>query len=54
LKKEAKMISKLNIDAVEKAKKYSPLVEELSGVIKIDKDFDFRKEYTDYLIEKYR
>ncbi|NIM10713.1 MAG: hypothetical protein GTO45_01900 [Candidatus Aminicenantes bacterium] len=35
-------------------KKYSPLVEELSGIIKIDIDFDFKKEYTDYLIEKYQ
>lgn len=35
-------------------RKYSPLVEELSGVIKIDNDFDFKKEYTDYLIEKYQ
>lgn len=35
-------------------KKYSPLVEELSGIIKIDNDFDFKKEYTDYLIEKYQ
>jgi hypothetical protein len=48
-----KIISKLNMDAIEKTKNYTPMVEELSGVIKIDKDFDFRKEYTDYLIEKY-
>jgi hypothetical protein len=35
-------------------KKYSPLVEELSGVIKIDNYLDLKKEYTDYLIEKYQ
>ncbi|HLP45311.1 MAG TPA: hypothetical protein VK469_05170 [Candidatus Kapabacteria bacterium] len=37
-----------------KKKRYSPLVEELSGIISLDADFDFKKEYTDYLIEKYR
>ena len=37
-----------------KEKKYSPLVEELSGIIRLDKDFDFKDEYTGYLIEKYR
>ena len=38
----------------DKEKKYSPLVEELSGIINLDNDFDFREEYTDYLLEKYR
>jgi hypothetical protein len=37
-----------------KEKRYSPLVEELSGVISLDGDFGFKEEYTDYLIEKYR
>ena len=32
----------------------SPLVESLSGVIEIDKDFDYKEKYTDYLIEKYK
>jgi hypothetical protein len=35
-------------------KKISPLVEELSGIINMDADFDFRTSYTDYLIEKYQ
>ncbi len=35
-------------------KNYSPLVEELSGVINLDDDFDFQENYTDYLIEKYK
>lgn len=38
----------------DKEKKYSPLVEELSGIIRLDKDFDFKDDYTGYLIEKYR
>jgi hypothetical protein len=32
----------------------SPLVESLSGVIELDQDFDYKQEYTDYLIEKYK
>lgn len=32
----------------------SPLVKSLSGVITMEKDFDEKKEYTDYLIEKYK
>ena len=35
-------------------KNYSPLIEELSGVINWDNDFDFREDYTNYLVEKYR
>ncbi len=32
----------------------TPLVESLSGVIELDKGFDFKQEYSDYLIEKYK
>ncbi|MEX0811323.1 MAG: DUF6364 family protein [Chitinophagales bacterium] len=32
----------------------TPLVKELSGVIDTNKDFDHKKAYTDYLIEKYK
>jgi len=32
----------------------TPLVESLSGVIELDKDFDYKEKYTDYLIEKYK
>jgi hypothetical protein len=35
-------------------KKYPPLVEELSGIIKLENDFDFRDDYTNFLIEKYQ
>lgn len=32
----------------------SPFVKSLSGVAKIDKDFDFKKDYANYLAEKYK
>lgn len=32
----------------------TPLVESLSGVITLDKDFDIKDSYTDYLIDKYK
>ncbi|MDG1394892.1 MAG: DUF6364 family protein [Flavobacteriaceae bacterium] len=32
----------------------TPLVESLSGVIDLDPNFDFKKDYTDFLIEKYK
>ena len=34
--------------------KITPLVESLSGVISLDKDFDIKDAYADYLIEKYK
>lgn len=32
----------------------TPLVESLSGVIDLPSDFDYKKEYRDYLVEKYK
>lgn len=32
----------------------SPLVKSLSGVIKLDDDFDYKEEYGNYLMEKYK
>ena len=32
----------------------TPLVESLSGVIELPPDYDYKKEYTDYLTEKYK
>jgi hypothetical protein len=32
----------------------SPIVEELSGVIKLPENIDIKEEYTDFLIEKYK
>ncbi|MEL6655321.1 MAG: DUF6364 family protein [Bacteroidota bacterium] len=34
--------------------KITPLVESLSGVVDIPQDLDYRKDYTDYLLEKYQ
>jgi len=32
----------------------TPLVKSLSGVIKLEEDFDYKEKYTDYLTEKYK
>ncbi|MDP3462346.1 MAG: DUF6364 family protein [Bacteroidales bacterium] len=32
----------------------TPLVKSLSGVIDLPSDFDYKKEYGDYLMEKYK
>lgn len=32
---------------------YSKIVEELTGVIKLKRNFDEKKEYSDYLLKKY-
>lgn len=32
----------------------TPLVESLSGVINLDKDFDVKDAYADFLVEKYK
>ena len=32
----------------------TPLVKELSGVIKVSTDFDYKKDYSDYLEKKYQ
>jgi len=39
---------------VEKKTSITPLVESLSGVIDLPADFDYKKEYRDYLEEKYK
>ena len=36
------------------ATEISPLVESLSGVIRLGENFDFRKDYSNYLAEKYK
>lgn len=38
----------------EKADSVTPLVESLSGVINLPSDFDYKKEYRNYLFEKYK
>jgi hypothetical protein len=46
------------LDSITKEKEkgfiITPLVESLSGVIDLPSDFDYKKEYGDYLIEKYK
>jgi len=37
-----------------KESEITPLVEGLSGVIELEKDFDYKEGYSDYLIEKYK
>jgi hypothetical protein len=32
----------------------TPLVESLSGVIDLPSDYDYKKDYADYIIEKYQ
>jgi hypothetical protein len=32
----------------------TPLVKSLSGVVKLDTDYDFKKDYSDYLSDKYK
>ena len=34
--------------------KITPLVKSLSGIIDLPKDFDYKKSYTDHLINKYK
>ncbi|MDT0646090.1 DUF6364 family protein [Zunongwangia sp. F260] len=38
----------------EKEKQNTPLVESLMGVIDLDADFDYKKGYSDYLLNKYK
>lgn len=42
------------IDNKAKDKNITPLVESLSGVITLEKDFDTKDAYTEYLLEKYK
>ncbi|MDP3441684.1 MAG: DUF6364 family protein [Ignavibacteria bacterium] len=48
------------LDSLTKEKKdedktaITPLVESLSGVINLPSDFDYKKEYSEYIIEKYK
>lgn len=46
------------LDSVTKDKQskieITPLVKSLSGIIDLPADYDYKKEYTDYLNEKYK
>jgi len=37
-----------------KKPKISPLVKSLSGVIKLPEDYDYKKDYAEYLAKKYK
>lgn len=53
----SKMVEKYFMTLVEKKrgkKEYTPLVEELSGVINLDIEFNFKDSYSSYLSEKYK
>jgi hypothetical protein len=44
----------LTIEKEEIEDTYSPIVKELSGIIKLRGEDDLQESYTDYLIEKYK
>jgi hypothetical protein len=46
-------LSSLNVKK-DKEIEITPLVKSLSGVIKLENDFNYKESYTDYLIEKYK
>lgn len=45
---------KILVDNKERDIEITPLVRSLSGVIDLPSDYDYKKDYTDYLEEKYR
>lgn len=47
------LISKKDVEKKEDFK-ITPLVKSLIGIAKLPEDFDYKKEYTDYLIKKYK
>ncbi|MDP3314149.1 DUF6364 family protein [Lutibacter sp.] len=51
---ESYLDSVTNEKSNEKQITITPFVESLSGVIKLPSDFDYKKEYGDYLTEKYK
>lgn len=46
-------LQKITTDKKDK-KKITPLVKSLSGIIELPKDYDHKKDYTDYLMHKYK
>lgn len=42
------------VDKKERDIEITPLVRSLSGVIDLPSDYDYKKDYTDYLEDKYR
>jgi dsDNA-specific endonuclease/ATPase MutS2 len=38
----------------ERKEKITPLVKSLSGIVKLPKEYDHKKDYSDYLTDKYK
>ncbi len=47
-------LDSLTSEKNEEEAEITPLIESLSGVIDLPEDFDYKKEYRDYLTEKYQ
>ncbi|MCR5699175.1 MAG: DUF6364 family protein [Treponemataceae bacterium] len=43
----------LTLNKMNQKFEYSPLVSELSGIIHLDNDFDYKSDYCNYLEQKY-
>jgi hypothetical protein len=49
-----KNLSKNKLDKQKTEKiKITPIIKSLSGVIKLPKDYDYKKDYAEYLLKKY-
>lgn len=46
-------LQKITSDNEEKDK-ITPLVKSLSGIVELNKDFDYKTDYSDYLVNKYK
>lgn len=46
-------LKKITNNETEK-EKITPLVKSLSGIINLPKDYDHKKEYSDFLVDKYK
>lgn len=53
IEKGPKILKKQTLTKERYKKEYSPLVEELSGIIQLDNDFNFKEGYSNYLMDKY-
>ncbi len=48
-----KFFDSLTLNTSSSKVQYSPLVNELSGIIHLDEDYDYKSDYTSYLEDKY-
>lgn len=48
-----KFFDSLTLNASSSKVQYSPLVNELSGIIHLDENYDYKADYTSYLENKY-